>query len=98
MILWTPTDTNKIKSSFLSVYSFDFKLVGTLIKNMDEFEWFRTFTPDLDSVKNKDFKQEYYINMIKVHNFLKKCNDISDEDDLNFKTFSQDHRRFIYNT
>lgn len=98
LILWTPTDTNKIKSSFLSVYSFDFKLVGTLIKNIDEFEWFRTFTPDLYSVKNKDFKQEYYINMIKVQNFLKKCNDIGDEGDLNFKIFSQDYRRFIYNT
>ena len=64
---------------------------------MDEFEWFRTFTPDLYSVNNKDFKQEYYINMIKVQNFLKKCNDIGDEGDLNFKIFSQDYRRFIYN-
>ena len=39
-ILWTPADTYKIKCSFLSFYTFDFKLVGTLILKIDEYSWF----------------------------------------------------------
>ena len=44
-ILWTPVDTHAIKSSFLSFYNFDFKLIGTLAIKNDDFFWFTTFEP-----------------------------------------------------
>ena len=94
-ILWTPADTHKIKSSFLSYYTFDFKLIGTLIIKLDDFNWFTTFCNDSNNFK--DFKKEY-LNKIKiVENFIKKCNNMNDEDNLDFKLFSQDYKRFIYN-
>ena len=96
-ILWTPADTHKIKSSFLSVYTFDFKLVGTLIRKIDEYNLFVSFNADIHTNNNKDFKKEYYNNIIKVQNFIKKCNGLSENDNLNINIFSQDYRRFIFN-
>ena len=96
-ILWTPADTYKIKSSFLSVYTFDFKLIGTLIIKLDEYNWFTIFTNDADLTGRKDFKSDYVNKVNEVENFMKKCKGISDEEKLDRKLFSQDYKRFIYN-
>lgn len=97
-ILWTPADTYKIKSSFLSVYTFDFKLIGTLIIKLDEPNWFMIFTNDANFTSHKkDFKSEYINNVNDVENFMKKCKGLNDEEKLNRKLFPQDYKRFIYN-
>ena len=94
-ILWTPADTYKIKCSFLSFYTFDFKLVGTLILKIDEYSWFLTFCKDMNNYK--DYKKDY-MNKIKiVENLIKKFNNISDGNNLDHKLFSHDYKRFIYN-
>ena len=96
-ILWTPADTYKIKSSFFFVYTFDFKLIGTLIIKLDEYNWFTIFTNDADLTGRKDFKSDYVNKVNEVENFMKKCKGISDEEKLDRKLFSQDYKRFIYN-
>ena len=75
-ILWTPADTYKIKSSFLSYYTFDFKLIGTLILKLDDYSWFTIYCNDSNNCN--DFKTEYLINISVVENFIKRCNNISD--------------------
>ena len=96
-ILWTPADTYRIKSSFLSVYTFDFKLVGTLIIKLEEYSWFTIFSNDSTFTNFKDFKTEYINNVNDVENFMKKCKGLTDEEKLDRKLFSQDYKRFIYN-
>jgi hypothetical protein len=96
-ILWTPADTYKIKSSFLSVYTFDFKLVGTLIIKLDEYNWFTIYSNNTNYMGFKDFKSEYVNNVNEVENFMKKSKGINDEEKLDRKLFSQDYKRFIYN-
>ena len=96
-ILWTPADTYKIKSSFLSFYTFDFKLIGTLIIKIDEYNWFTTFCNEMGNYK--DFKKEYLNKINIVENFMKKCNNKNNKSDnsLERKLFSHDYKRFIYN-
>lgn len=96
-ILWTPADTYKIKSSFLSIYTFDFKLVGTLIIKLDEYNWFMIFSNDPNLLGQKNFKDEYIHKVNEVENFMKKCKGLSDDEKLDRKLFSQDYKRFIYN-
>ena len=76
-ILWTPANTYKIKSSFLSFYNFDFKLIGTLIIKIDEYTWFTTFYNGNNN-NYKDFKKEYMYKINIVENFIKKCKNIND--------------------
>ena len=95
-ILWTPADTYKIKSSFLSVYTFDFKLIGTLIIKLEESNWFLIYTNDANFTCHKEFKSEYVKNVNYVENFMKKCMGINDEEKLDRKLFPQDYKRFIY--
>ncbi len=94
-ILWTPADTYKIKCSFLSFYTFDFKLVGTLILKIDEYNWFLTFCNDMNNYK--DYKKDYMNKINIVENFIKKFNNINDGNNLDHKLFSHDYKRFIYN-
>ena len=94
-ILWTPADTYKIKSSFLSFYSFDFKLIGTLIIKIDDYTWFTTFC--IDNNNYKDFKKEYINKINIVENFIKKCKNINDGDNSDHKLFSHDYKRFTIN-
>ena len=94
-ILWTPADTYKIKCSFLSFYTFDFKLVGTLILKIDEYSWFLTFCNDKNNYK--DYKKDYMNKINIVENLIKKFNNISDGNNLDHKLFSHDYKRFIYN-
>ena len=94
-ILWTPADTYKIKTSFLSYYTFDFKLVGTLAIKVDNHAWFTIFCND--SNHYKDFKKEYLNKVITVEKFIKNCHNVGDEDKLDLKFFSHDYKRFLYN-
>ena len=94
-ILWTPADTYRIKSSFLSVYTFDFKLIGTLIIKLDEHSWFLIFSNDATFTNYKDFKTEYLHNVNDVENFMKKSKGINDDEKLDRQSFSQDYKRFI---
>jgi len=96
-ILWTPADTYKIKSSFLSVYTFDFKLVGTLIIKCEESNWFTIFSNNSNYIGFKNYKSEYVNTVNEVENFMKKSKGINDEEKLDRKLFSQDYKRFIYN-
>ena len=102
-ILWTPADSYKIKSSFLSFYTFDFKLIGTLIIKLDEFNWFTTFVIESnsnlinnkDNYNGKDFKKDYVNSINDVENFIKKCSGKGDGDNLDRQSFSNDYKRFI---
>jgi hypothetical protein len=93
-ILWTPADTYRIKSSFLSFYTFDFRLIGTLIIKIDEYNWFTTFCKDMNNYK--DFKKEYLNKINIIENFIQKCNNKNDGN-LEHQFFSHDYKRFIYN-
>ena len=94
-ILWTPADTYKIKSSFLSFYTFDFKLVGTVILRLDDYNWFTIFCNDMNNYK--DFKKEYLNKVNVVESFLKKCNNINDDDNLEHNLISYDYKKFRNN-
>ena len=94
-ILWTPADTYKIKSSFLSYYTFDFKLVGTLVIKVDDYEWFTTFCTDVNNYKY--FKKEYLDKINNIENFIKKCHNVNEGDKLDKQLLSNDYKRFVYN-
>ena len=94
-ILWTPADTYKIKSSFLSFYNFDFDLVGTLVIKLDDYSWFTTFCTDVNNYKY--FKNEYLNKINIIENFIKKCHNINEEDKLDQQLFSNDYKHFVYN-
>jgi len=94
-ILWTPADTYKIKSSFLSFYTFDFKLIGTVILRIDDYNWFTIFCNDMNNYK--DFKKEYLNKVNVVESFLKKCNNINDGDNLERNLISYDYKKFRNN-
>ena len=94
-ILWTPADTYKIKSSFLSFYTFNFKLIGTVILRIDEYNWFTIFCNDMNNYK--DFKKEYLNKVNVVESFLKKCNNIDDGESLDRNLISYDYKKFRNN-
>jgi len=94
-ILWTPADTYKIKTSFLSYYTFDFRLVGTLAIKVDDHAWFTLFCNNSNNYK--DFKREYLSKVNTVENFIKKCHNVNEGDKLDLKLFSHDYKRFVYN-
>jgi hypothetical protein len=94
-VLWTPADTYKIRSSFLTFYTFEFKLIGTLIIKNDEYNWFTVFCSDANYFK--DFKKEYLNKVNIVETFIKNCYNINDRDNLESKLFSNDYKRFMFN-
>ena len=94
-ILWTPADTYKIKSSFLSFYTFDFKLIGTVILRIDEYNWFTIFCNDMNNYK--DFKKEYINKVNVVETFLKKCINLDDGESLEHNFISYDYKKFRNN-
>jgi hypothetical protein len=95
-LLWTPCDTNKNNSSFLSYYSFDFKLIGILIIKRNDCKWFTSFSNNIKAIK--DFKTDYLNNINKVENFIKNCNQNNGDSNFERKFFSQDYKRYIYNS
>ena len=90
-LLWTPCDTNKNNSSFLSYYSFDFKLLGSLILKNNDNKWFTTFS--FNSNDYKDFKNDYLKNVNAIKNFIEKCN--VKENNIRKNFFSHDYKVLI---
>ena len=68
-ILWTFSNTFKINNSFLAYYSFDLKLIGILILNLNEEEWLSSFSSDLNYYK--EYKNEYNNNVENIKIFFK---------------------------
>ena len=95
-ILWSPADTYKLNTSFLSYYSFDFKLIGILIIKRNDYKWFTSFSNNFKAIK--DFKSEYLNNVSKVENFLKNLNQNNGDNNFERKFFSHDYKRYIYNS
>ena len=80
------------------MYTFDFKLVGTLIIKLDEANWFTIFSNNNSNYTGfKDYKSEYVNSVNEVENYMKKSKGINDEEKLDRKLFSHDYKRFIYN-
>ena len=55
------------------------------------------FSKSPDLMSHKNFKRDYMNNVNEVENFMKKCQGINDGEKLDYKLFSQDYKRFIYN-
>lgn len=92
-ILWIPADTYKINSSFLSYYTFDFKLIGTLIIKNDENMWLSNININNTNNNGKDFKKDYLININNVETFI---NNNSKLNQIERKIPSNDYNRYIY--
>jgi len=93
-LLWSPGDTNKNNSSFLSYYSFDFKLLGCLILKNNEYKWLTAFS--FNSNDYKDFKKDYLNKVNAIKNFIEKCS-IKDGN-IRKHFYSYDYKVFIYNS
>jgi len=93
-LLWTPGDTNKNNSSFLSYYSFDFKLLGNLILKKNENKWLTAFS--FNSNDYKDFKRDYLNNVNAIKNFVEKCN--VNDGNIRKNFLSYDFKIFVYNS
>ena len=68
-VLWSVKNELNIKSSFLSYYSFDFKLIGILIINLDYNQWMAAFSYKLTNYH--DYKTDYEKNVSNVKNMFK---------------------------
>ena len=68
-VLWSVKNELNIKSSFLAYYSFDFKLVGILIINLDYNQWMDAFSYKLTNYH--DYKTDYEKNVANVKNMFK---------------------------
>ena len=68
-VLWSVKNELNIKSSFLAYYSFDFKLIGILIINLDYNQWMAAFSYKLTNYH--DYKADYEKNVANVKNMFK---------------------------
>ena len=93
-LLWSPGDTSKNNSSFLSYYSFDFKLLGSLILKNNDNKWFTSFS--YNSNIYKDFKKDYLYKANMIKNFIENY-DIKDGNNKK-NLFSFDYKIFLYNS
>lgn len=89
-ILWTPNDTNNIKSSFLSFYTFDLQYIGSLIIKNDEEMWLSCISLTNNFI---DFKTDYLNKLKTISNFINAIYN----NNTNEIFFSNDYRRYIYN-
>ena len=67
-VLWSVKNDLNIKSSFLTYYSFDFKLIGILIINPDYNQWMTAFSYKLSNYH--DYKTDYEKNLGNVKTML----------------------------
>ena len=67
-VLWSVKNDLNIKSSFLTYYSFDFKLIGILIINPDYNQWMTAFSYKLSNYH--DYKTDYEKNVENVKNMF----------------------------
>lgn len=89
-ILWSQVDAFKCNSSFLAFYTFDFKLIGSLIIKRDDNLWLKSFNNR--NYNYKDFKK-YYLNKVNIiDNFIK--NKYQDKR----KIISNDYKQYINNS
>ena len=68
-VLWSVKNELNIKSSFLAYYSFDFKLIGILIINLDYNQWMTAFSYKITNYH--DYKTDYEKNVANVKNMFK---------------------------
>lgn len=94
-ILWAPADTHKFKSSFLSYYTFNFLLIGTLIIKNEDNSWFKIFCKDKNVFK--DYKKCYTNKINEISNFIKKSHHTDEINNLDNHMFSHDFIRFLSN-
>ena len=91
-ILWTFSNTFKFNNSFLAYYSFDLKLIGVLILNFNEEEWFSSFSSVLNYYK--EYKKEYDNNVENIKNFFKNL--AIDKEEGYYQNFlSSDYMHYI---
>lgn len=95
-LLWTPTDTCKINSSFLAYYSFNFRLIGIFIIKRNDYKWFTSF--NIHNGIMKDFKVDYMTQVENLDNFIKNCFYFNEDNHSKKKYYSHDHKRYIYNS
>ena len=81
-----------IKSSFLTYYAFDFKLIGILILNLNYNHWMTPFSYKL--VNYHDYKIEYEKNVENVKKMFKDL-PIDKEDDHCDKYFKYDYYNYL---
>ena len=94
-ILWNPKNNNIINSSFLAYYSFDLKLIGVLIIKLNSFQWFSSFSNDINNYK--DYKKEYNKNVENIKNFFKNL--AVDKEEGYYKNFvSDDYLHYVKNS
>ena len=87
-VLWQVTNNSDIKSSFLTYYSFDFKLIGILIKNLNKKLWLSPFSDKLD--KFHDYINDYKNNVQKVKCAIKNM----EIDNENY--YKSDYYKYLY--
>jgi hypothetical protein len=93
-LLWSPGDTNKNNSSFLSYYSFDFKLLGSLILKNNDNSWFTSFSYNPNIYK--DFKKDYLYKANMIKHFIENY-DVK-ERHIKSNLLSFDYKIFLYNS
>ena len=91
-ILWSVANNLDIKSSFLAYYTFDFKLIGILILNLNYNHWMTPFSYKL--VNYHDYKIEYEKNVENVKKMFKDL-PIDKEDDHCDKYFKYDYYNYL---
>ena len=91
-ILWTITNNINTKSSFLAYYSFDFKLIGILILNLNYNHWMTPFSYKLENYH--DYKTEYEKNVENVKKMFENL-PIDKDDDHCDNYFKYDYFRFL---
>ena len=90
-VLWNFTESQIIHSSFLAYYSFDFKLIGIFIINLNIPQWFSSFSYNVDFFK--DYKKEYNKNEEEAKAFLKNLS--IDKGDGQYRHFyTYDYMRY----
>ena len=91
-ILWSVTNNLDVKSSFLAYYTFDLKLIGILIMNLNYNHWMTPFSYKL--VNYHDYKIEYEKNVENVKKMLKDL-PIDKDDDHCDKYFKYDYYNYL---
>ena len=94
-ILWNSTNNILTNSSFLAYYSLDLKLIGILIIKLNSFQWFSSFSNNINNFK--DYKKEYDKNVENIKRFF--ANLAVDKEEGYYKNFiTDDYLHYIKNS
>ena len=91
-VLWSITNNINIKSSFLAYYSFDFKLIGILIINLDYNKWLTPFSYKLEN--HRDYKADYDKNVDEVKKLFENLSIDKENKNLG-KYFKYDYYSYL---